>query len=35
MNTLTLVSLTILAVFVVAYLVIDRQSTDDKESPKS
>lgn len=35
MNTLTLVSLTILAVFVVAYLVIDRQGTKDNEPPKS
>ena len=35
MNTLTLVSLTILALFIVAYLVIDRQSSKDNDPPKS
>ena len=35
MNTLTLVSLTILALFIVAYFVIDRQSRKDNEPPES
>ena len=35
MNTLTLVSLTILALFIAAYFVIDRQSTKDSDRPKS
>ena len=35
MNTLTLVSLTILALFIVAYVVIDRQSSNENEPPES
>jgi len=35
MNTLTLVSLTILALFIAAYFVIDRQSGKDGEPPES
>ena len=34
MNTLTLLSLTIFALFVAAYLIIDRQSSNDKEPPE-
>lgn len=35
MNTLTLLSLTIFALFVGAYFIIDRQSSKDKEPPES
>lgn len=35
MHTLTLVSLTILALFIAAYFVIDWQSSKDSEPPES